>query len=76
MNIDKRGSIRRTLDRLQLSDVMSLMRDNGVVHPMAFYSGTLKYMDVVEPYHLERILRQLGHVQSIPNPLYSPLEAV
>ncbi|KAK9104667.1 hypothetical protein Scep_021511 [Stephania cephalantha] len=42
---------------------------------MAFYSGTLKYMDVVEPYHPERILRQFGHVQSIPDPPYRPLEA-
>ncbi|KAK9094519.1 hypothetical protein Scep_025988 [Stephania cephalantha] len=42
---------------------------------MTFYSGTLKYMDVVEPYHPERILRQFGHVQSIPDPPYRPLEA-
>ncbi|KAK9115075.1 hypothetical protein Syun_021872 [Stephania yunnanensis] len=49
--------------------------DNGVVHAMAFYSGTLKYMDVVEPYHPERILRQFGHVQSIPDPPYRPLKA-
>ncbi|KAK9133268.1 hypothetical protein Scep_012796 [Stephania cephalantha] len=42
---------------------------------MAFYSGTIKYMDVVEPYHPERILRQFGHVQSIPDPPYRPLEA-
>ncbi|KAK9156877.1 hypothetical protein Scep_003451 [Stephania cephalantha] len=27
---------------------------------MAFYSGTLKYMDVVEPYHPERILDSLA----------------
>ncbi|KAK9111886.1 hypothetical protein Scep_019405 [Stephania cephalantha] len=40
-----------------------------------FYSGTIKYMDVVEPYHPERILRQFGHVQSIPDPPYRPLEA-
>ncbi|KAK9087523.1 hypothetical protein Syun_029917 [Stephania yunnanensis] len=42
---------------------------------MAFYSGKIKYMDVVEPYHPERILRQFGHVQSIPDPPYGPLEA-
>ncbi|KAK9105279.1 hypothetical protein Scep_022123 [Stephania cephalantha] len=42
---------------------------------MAFYSGTIKYMDVVEPYHPERILRQFGHVQSIPDLPYRPLEA-
>ncbi|KAK9111484.1 hypothetical protein Scep_019003 [Stephania cephalantha] len=72
MNIDKVGSIRRTLDRLHPSEVTwdpyVNHRDNGAVHTMAFYSGTLKYMDVVEPYHPERILRQFGHVQSIPDP--------
>ncbi|KAK9160331.1 hypothetical protein Syun_006672 [Stephania yunnanensis] len=49
--------------------------DNGVVDAMTFYSGTLKYMDVVEPYHPERILRQFDHVQSIPDPPYRPLKA-
>ncbi|KAK9148446.1 hypothetical protein Scep_007203 [Stephania cephalantha] len=33
-------------------------------------------MDVVEPYHPERILRQLGHMQSILDPPYRPLKAV
>ncbi|KAK9112889.1 hypothetical protein Scep_020408 [Stephania cephalantha] len=32
-------------------------------------------MDVVEPYHPERILRQFSHVQSISDPPYRPLEA-
>ncbi|KAK9169113.1 hypothetical protein Syun_001253 [Stephania yunnanensis] len=79
MNIDKVGSIRRTLDGLRPSEVTwdpyVNHRDNGAVHTMTFYSGTLKYMDVVEPYHPERILRQFGHVQSIPDPPYRPLEA-
>ncbi|KAK9105549.1 hypothetical protein Scep_022393 [Stephania cephalantha] len=79
MNIDKVGSIRRTLDRLRPSEVTwdpyVNYRDNGVVHAMAVYNGTLNYMDVVEPYHPERILRQFGHVQSIPDPPYRPLEA-
>ena len=44
--------------------------------PIAFYTGTLKYMDVVEPYHPERFLRQLGHVQGIPVDPYRPTEAV
>lgn len=52
------------------------IRPDGVVHPMAFYSGTLKYMDIVEPYHPERFLRQLGHVQGIPDPPYRPSEAL
>ncbi|KAK9088823.1 hypothetical protein Scep_027905 [Stephania cephalantha] len=53
MNVDKRWTIRRTLNRLRPNEVTwdpyVDTRDNGVVHPMAFYSGTLKYMDVVEP---------------------------
>ncbi|KAK9121464.1 hypothetical protein Syun_019081 [Stephania yunnanensis] len=79
INLDKLGSIRRTLDRLRLSEVTwdpyVNYRDNRVVHPMAFYNGILKYMDVMEPYHPERILRWLAHVQSIPDPPYRPLEA-
>ncbi|KAK9158588.1 hypothetical protein Scep_005162 [Stephania cephalantha] len=79
MNIDNVGSIRRTLDRLRPTEVTwdpyVNYRENGVDHAMAFYSGTLKYMDVVEPYHPERILRRFGHVQSIPDPPYRPLEA-
>ncbi|KAK9118322.1 hypothetical protein Scep_016415 [Stephania cephalantha] len=78
-NVDKLGAIRRTLDRLRPSEVTwdpyVNVRENGVVQAMAFYSGTIKYMDVVEPYHPERILRQFGHVQSIPDPPYRPLEA-
>ncbi|KAK9087119.1 hypothetical protein Syun_029513 [Stephania yunnanensis] len=68
MNQNKVGSIRRTLDGLRPSEVTwdpyVNHRENGVAHAMAFYSGTPKYMDVVEPYHPERILRQFGHVQS------------
>ncbi|KAK9150356.1 hypothetical protein Syun_008665 [Stephania yunnanensis] len=33
-------------------------------------------MSVVEPYHSERILRQLGHIQSILDPHVRPLEVV
>ncbi|KAK9086684.1 hypothetical protein Syun_029078 [Stephania yunnanensis] len=71
-NVDKLGAIRRTLDRLRPSEVTwdpyVNLRENDVVQAMAFYNGKIKYMDVVEPYHPERILRQFGHVQSIPDP--------
>ena len=38
-------------------------------HPfneVAYYCGCIKYMDVVEPYHLDRVLKQFGRVQTIP----------
>ncbi|KAK9093259.1 hypothetical protein Syun_028170 [Stephania yunnanensis] len=79
-NVHKLASIRRTLDRLRLSEVSwdsyTEVRPDGIVQPVAFYSGTIKYMDIVESYHLERFLRQLGHVQSIPAPPYRPLKVV
>ncbi|KAK9105000.1 hypothetical protein Scep_021844 [Stephania cephalantha] len=54
-NVDKLGAIRRTLDRMRPSEVTwdpyVNLRENGVVQTMAFYSGKIKYMDVVEPYH-------------------------
>ncbi|KAK9123660.1 hypothetical protein Sjap_013262 [Stephania japonica] len=42
---------------------------------MAFYSDCPKYMEVVEPYHPERFIRQLGHVQGMPPSPYRLLEA-
>ncbi|KAK9123322.1 hypothetical protein Sjap_012924 [Stephania japonica] len=78
-NVDKLSSIPRTLDRLRPSEVTwdpySDIRISDIVLPMAFYSGCLKYMEVVEPYHSERFLRQLGHVQGIPPSPYHPFEA-
>ncbi|KAK9132968.1 hypothetical protein Scep_012496 [Stephania cephalantha] len=63
-NVDKLGAIRRTLDRLRPSEVTwdpyVNLRENGVVHAMAFYSGMIKYMDVVEPYHRRGLRDGLG----------------
>ncbi|KAK9111765.1 hypothetical protein Scep_019284 [Stephania cephalantha] len=76
---DKLVSNRRTSDRLRPNkvtwDPCIENRSDGMVHPMTFYDGTLKYMDIMEPYHPERFLRQLGHVQDVPAPSYRPLEA-
>jgi len=45
------------------------------LHEIAFFSGCLKCGSVIEPYHPERVLRQFGHVQNIPPPPLSPVEA-
>ncbi|KAL7265736.1 hypothetical protein ACSBR1_003506 [Camellia fascicularis] len=42
-------------------------------HEITFYTGCLKYLDVIEPYNPERVLRQLGRVQTIP---LAPLDLV
>ncbi|KAK9132931.1 hypothetical protein Scep_012459 [Stephania cephalantha] len=39
---------------------------------LAFYTKSIKYMEIVEPYHLDRLSRQLGHVQRIPSVPYNP----
>ncbi|KAL7165945.1 hypothetical protein ACSBR2_036753 [Camellia fascicularis] len=41
-----------------------------------FCSGCLKCLDVVEPYHPERVLRQFGRVQTIPHAPLDPVRAV
>ncbi|KAK9094951.1 hypothetical protein Scep_026420 [Stephania cephalantha] len=76
---DKLVPIRSTLDKLRPNDVTwdpyVEYRSDDMVHPIAFYDRTLRYMDIVEPYHPERFLRQLGHVQDVSAPPYRPLEA-
>ncbi|XP_028053396.1 protein MAIN-LIKE 1-like [Camellia sinensis] len=42
-------------------------------HEITFYTCCLKCLDVVEPYHPERVLRQFGRVQTIPP---APLDLV
>ncbi|THG00141.1 hypothetical protein TEA_015205 [Camellia sinensis var. sinensis] len=48
-------------------------RQHHPCHEITFYSDYLKCLDVVEPYHLERVLRQFGGVQTIPP---APLDLV
>ncbi|KAB2619774.1 serine/threonine-protein phosphatase 7 long form-like protein [Pyrus ussuriensis x Pyrus communis] len=38
-------------------------------HEITYFTGMLKCFDVVEPYCPERVLRQFGHVQTIPKAL-------
>ncbi|KAK9104960.1 hypothetical protein Scep_021804 [Stephania cephalantha] len=56
-------------------DPYSSMRTNDDIAELAFYTGTIKYFGIVEPYHLNRFLRLLGHEQRIPFSPYSPTQA-
>ncbi|XP_028106926.1 protein MAIN-LIKE 1-like [Camellia sinensis] len=51
-------------------------RQHHLCHEITFYTGCLKCLDVVEPYHLERVLRQFGRVQTIPSVPLDPVCAV
>lgn len=53
-------------------------REHRVDHPfsqVAFYTGCLKCMDIVEPYHPDRVLRQFGRIQRIPPTPLAPQRA-
>ncbi|XP_028075300.1 protein MAIN-LIKE 1-like [Camellia sinensis] len=50
-------------------------RDVHPCHPVTFYHGCLKCLKVVELYHPDRVLRQFGRVQTIPNPPLGPMHA-
>ena len=49
------------------------IRENHPFAIVAYYTGLLKCMDIVEPYHPDRFLRQFGRVQNIPPPPLAPL---
>ena len=51
------------------------LRDDRPFLEIAFFSGCLKCMDVVEPYHPERVLRQFGRIQTIPRAPLAPARA-
>ncbi|CAL5343126.1 unnamed protein product [Camellia sinensis] len=73
-------ALREELDRLTFDEVTwDPYRDCCQHHPcheITFYSGCLKCLDVVEPYHPERVLRQFGRVQTIPLAPLDPFRAV
>ncbi|KAL7182369.1 hypothetical protein ACSBR1_041138 [Camellia fascicularis] len=70
-------ALREELDRLAFDEVTwdpyRDCRQHYPCHEITFYSGCLKCLDVVEPYHPERVFRQFGRVQTIPP---APLNSV
>ena len=44
-------------------------------HQISFFCGCLRSLDVIEPYHPHRVLRQFGHVQTIPPTPLTPIRA-
>ena len=52
----------------------SIQEDRPILD-IAFFSGYLKCMDVIEPYHLERVLRQFERIQTILRAPLAPTRA-
>ena len=44
-------------------------------HEVAFYTNCLKCIDIVDPYHPDRVLRQFGTIQAIPFTPLAPVRA-
>ncbi|CAB4283877.1 unnamed protein product [Prunus armeniaca] len=53
-------------------NLTSLKGNTTHVPDVAFYSGMLRFCDVIEPYYPERVLRQFGRVQTIPPRISAP----
>ncbi|MCL7034271.1 hypothetical protein MKW94_022542 [Papaver nudicaule] len=70
--------MREELDSLTAEDVTwdpyQSSREHHTFDEIAFYSGCLTAFEVVEPYHPDRVLRQFGRFQRIPNSPYSPVD--
>ncbi|XP_028094060.1 protein MAIN-LIKE 1-like [Camellia sinensis] len=75
-SIDHLKSFRAELDSLVATDVIwdpyHSCRDRHPCNPVTFYHGCLKCLDVVKPYHPDRVLRQFGRVQTIPDAPVAP----
>ncbi|KAH7835826.1 hypothetical protein Vadar_030228 [Vaccinium darrowii] len=65
---------RQLLDNLQPNQVMfnPYKHERDVLLDIAFYTGCIHCLSVVEPYMPDRVLRQLGLVQSVPGPPIAP----
>ncbi|XP_028051734.1 protein MAIN-LIKE 1-like [Camellia sinensis] len=69
--------LQEELDRLEAHEVIwdpyISKRDNHPFAEVAYYTGLLKCIDIVEPYHPDRFLRQFGRMQTILPPPLSPV---
>ncbi|XP_028111263.1 protein MAIN-LIKE 2-like [Camellia sinensis] len=80
-SIEHLKSFRAELDSLVATDVIwdpyHSCRDRHPCNPVTFYHGCLKCLDVVEPYHPDRVLRQFGR-EGIQHPsrLYQAIESM
>lgn len=65
---------RQLLDNLQPDQVMfnPYKNERDVLPDIAFYTGCIQCLSVVEPYMPDRVLRQLGLVQSVLGPPIAP----
>ena len=51
------------------------VRAHHPFHQISFFCGCLRALDVIEPYHPHRVLRQFGYVQTIPPAPLAPIRA-
>lgn len=51
------------------------MKGAPPVHDIAFYIGSMRYMDIIEPHNPNRVLRQMGYIQRIPRAPYRAIDA-
>ncbi|KAH7841567.1 hypothetical protein Vadar_031633 [Vaccinium darrowii] len=65
---------RQLLDNLQPDQVIfdPYKNERDELLDIAFYTGCIHCLSVVEPYMPDRVLRQLGLVQSVPGPPIAP----
>ena len=47
-------------------DPYASVRAQHPLQQISFFCGCLRALDVIEPYHPHRVLRQFGYIQTIP----------
>ncbi|XP_028052642.1 protein MAIN-LIKE 1-like [Camellia sinensis] len=77
---DHLQTLREQLDMLRANEIewdpYRLCRTHHPLHKVAYYIECLKCFDIVEPYHPNRVLRQFGRVQTIPQKPLSLVRAI
>ncbi|KAL3619208.1 hypothetical protein CASFOL_036778 [Castilleja foliolosa] len=76
-SLSRLQSYRETLDLMTSDQVIWCPYDEDVrthfpLSPVTYYHGCISAHDVLEPYNPDRVLRQFGYIQTIPNdPVYA-----